>query len=48
VAAFDEPPHHVCAHSAQTDHSQLHNALLVWPCGDRPRLQFNEIDNSPI
>src|SRR6266536_2364321 len=24
VAAFDEPPHHVCAHTAESDHYELH------------------------
>ena len=25
VASFNQPPNHVCAHSAETDHSDLHN-----------------------
>jgi hypothetical protein len=28
VATFNQPPNHVCAHSAETDHSELHLVLL--------------------
>ena len=28
VACLEQPPHHVGAHSAQADHSELHNAPL--------------------
>ena len=32
VASLEEPPHHVCPHPSQTDHSKLHKSLL---CGYR-------------
>ena len=28
VASLQKPPHHVGAHPAQTDHSELHSCLL--------------------
>jgi hypothetical protein len=29
MTSFEKPPHHVGAHPAQTDHSELHRELLL-------------------
>ena len=31
MATFDKAPHHVCTHSAEANHSELHNNLLSKP-----------------
>jgi hypothetical protein len=31
VTPFDEAPHHVCTHSAEANHSELHDNLLSKP-----------------